>query len=147
MKEAAKTPRVSGYVWGDLRWHKGNSCALLKTGTLEKRVSVNPTLKFWCLSLHKDIILYQSESEVAQWCLTLCKPINCSLPASSIHGIFQVRILEWVAISFSRSSSQPRDWTWVVGRFFTVWATRKSNTLPKRGVNSRLAKKSVRVFQ
>ena len=81
---------------------------IVEDRTLEKHVSVNPTLKFWCLSLHKDI-LYQSESEVAQWCLTLCEPINCSLPASSIHGIFQVRILEWVAISFSRSSSQPRD--------------------------------------
>ena len=82
---------------------------IVEDRTLEKCVSVNPTLKFWCLSLHKDIILYQSESEVAQWCLILCEPINCSLPASSIHGIFQVRILEWVAISFSRSSSQPRD--------------------------------------
>ena len=61
-------------------------------------------------------------SEVAQSCPTLCDPIDCSLPGSSIHGIFQARILEWVAISFSRRSSQPRDWTWVshiVGRCFT----------------------------
>ena len=40
-------------------------------------------------------------SEVAQSCLTLCDPIDCSLPGSSIHGIFQARVLEWVAISFS----------------------------------------------
>jgi len=55
-------------------------------------------------------------------------PIDCSLPGSSIHGIFQARILEWVAISFSRGSSQSRDWTWVsriAGRHFTVWATRE----------------------
>ena len=46
---------------------------------------------------------------VPQSCPTLCDPIDCSLPGSSVHGIFQVRILEWVAISFSRGSSQPRD--------------------------------------
>ena len=67
-------------------------------------------------------------SEVAQLCPTLCDPMDCSLPGSSIHGIFQARILEWVAISFSRRSSRPRDWTQVshiVGRRFTVWATRE----------------------
>ena len=48
-----------------------------------------------------------------QLCLTLCNPIDCSLPGFSIHGIFQARILEQVAISFSRGSSQPRDWTHV----------------------------------
>jgi len=46
-----------------------------------------------------------SESEIAQSCLTLCEPMNCSLPGSSIHGIFQARVLEWVAIFFSRGSS------------------------------------------
>ena len=51
----------------------------------------------------------ESESEVAQLCPTLCDPMDCSPPGSSIHGILQARILEWVAISFSRGSSQPRD--------------------------------------
>ena len=54
-------------------------------------------------------------------------PIDCSLPGSSVYGILQVRILEWVAIPFSRGCSQPRDWTQVsctAGRFFTIWATR-----------------------
>ena len=46
---------------------------------------------------------------VAQSCLTLCDPMDCSPPGSSVHEIFQARILEWVAISFSRGSSQPRD--------------------------------------
>ena len=46
-----------------------------------------------------------SESEVAQSCLTLCDPMAYSLPGSSVHGILQARILEWVAISFSRRSS------------------------------------------
>ena len=53
------------------------------------------------------------ESEVTQLCLTLYDFMDCSLPGSSVHGIFQARILEWVAISFSRESSQPRDQTQV----------------------------------
>ena len=66
-------------------------------------------------------------SEVAQSCPTLCDPVDCSPPGSSIHGILQARILEWVAISFSRGSSQPRDQTQVshiAGRRFNLWATR-----------------------
>ena len=61
----------------------------------------------------------------AQSCLILCNPMDCSPPGSSVHGISQARILEWVANSFSRESSQPRDWTHVsciAGRFFTLWA-------------------------
>ena len=46
-------------------------------------------------------------------CLTLCNSMDCSLPGSSVHSIFQARVLEWVAISFSRESSRPRDQTWV----------------------------------
>ena len=60
--------------------------------------------------------------------LSLCDSMNCSLPHSSVHGILQARILEWVAILFSRGSSRPRDWIWVsciTGRFSTVWATRE----------------------
>ena len=45
--------------------------------------------------------MHESESEVAQWCLTLSDPMDCSLPGSSIHGIFQARVLEWGAIAFS----------------------------------------------
>ena len=67
--------------------------------------------------------------------------MDCSLPGSSVHGIFQARILEWIAISFSRGSSQPRDRTWVshiIGRCFTIWATRAldeilSDNLKERG--------------
>ena len=46
-------------------------------------------------------------------CLTLCDAMDCSLPGSSIHGILQVRILEWIAISSSRGSSRPRDWSFI----------------------------------
>ena len=73
-----------------------------------------PTLD-WAL----DVMPGQSESEVAQSCPTLCDPVDCSPPGSSIHGILQARILEWVAISFSRGSSRPRDGTHVscIGRW------------------------------
>ena len=67
---------------------------------------------------------------VAQSCPTLCNPTDYSLQGTSVHGILQARILKWVAIPFSRGSSQPRDWTCVscmAGRFFTIWATREAN--------------------
>ena len=60
--------------------------------------------------------------------LTLLPPMDYSQPSSSVHGIFQARILEWVAIHFSRESSGPRDQTQVsstAGRPFTIWATRE----------------------
>ena len=73
--------------------------------------------------------LWKKQSEVAQSSLTLCDPMDCSLPGSSVRGIFQAILLEWIAISFSRRSSQPMDWTQVsciVDRCFTVWATREA---------------------
>ena len=73
----------------------------------------------------------KSEREVAQLCPTLCDPIDCSLPGSSARGILQARVLEWVAVSFSKRSSQPRDQTQVshiAGRPFTIWATREDKS-------------------
>ena len=67
-----------------------------------------------------------------QSCLTLCDLMDCSLPGSSVHGILQAGILEWVVISFSRESSRPRDRTqaswvsWIAGRFFTAEPLGKS---------------------
>ena len=58
-----------------------------------------------------------------QSCLTLCDPMDRSLPGSSVHGILQARMLEWVAISSSRGSLRPRDQTCgscIAGRFFTT---------------------------
>ena len=79
---------------------------------------------FIMVSTQADSSAY-SESEVAQSCPTRCDPVDCSPPGSSVHGILQARILEWVAISFSRGSSRPRHPTQVSsiscieGRFFT----------------------------
>ena len=68
--------------------------------------------------------------------LTLCDCMDYCLSSSSVHGIFQARILKWVAISFSRRSSQPRDWiqvSGIVGRCFNVWAIRVSLNVNYRG--------------
>ena len=66
--------------------------------------------------------------QITQSCLTLFHPMGYSLPGSTVHWIFQARVLEWIAILFSRESSWPRAQTrisHVVGRYFTVWATRE----------------------
>ena len=68
-------------------------------------------------------------------CLTLYNPMNCSQPGSSVHGILQERILEWVAIPLFKGSFRPRDQTQIsctAGRFFTVWATREALPQYKR---------------
>ena len=58
-----------------------------------------------CLYMYIMYILFS----VAQSCLTLCNPVDCGPPGSSVHRILQARILEWVVITFSRGSSHPRD--------------------------------------
>ena len=67
----------------------------------------------------------KSEVLVTQSRPSLCNCVDCSPPGLPVHGILQVRILEWIVTSFSRGSSRPRDRTWVsciTGRFFTIWA-------------------------
>ena len=103
----------------------GNMPCLLFANDEEKTFLTLPRL---CIPT-----LEEKESEVTQSCPTLCNSMDCSLPGSSVHGIFRARILERVVISFSRESSQPRDWTWVfyvADKLFTIWATRESPFLP-----------------
>ena len=91
-------------------------CSRLKHCPRSDQCSLNPRI------LHVII----KKSKVTQSYPTLCDPMDCSLPAFSVHGISEARILEWVAISFSRGSSWPRDRTLVsciAGRRFTIWAT------------------------
>ena len=66
---------------------------------------------------------FKVQALVSQSCLTFCNPMDCSLPGSSVHGILQARILEWVAMPSSKESSQPRDQTQVShisGGFLTI---------------------------
>ena len=93
--------------------------------TKVREVRVKRSVQIYASSL---LIEKEGKVTVTQSCLTLCNPMDCSLPGSSVHGILQARILEWVPISFFRGSSWPRDWTQVfciVGRFFKFWATRE----------------------
>ena len=119
------------------------------------RVSVSPSLK-WALWYLLQRVLVKisfnektSENHVCQlyrwqwkWSHSVmsdCDPMDCSLPGSSVHGIFQARVLEWVAIAFCRGSSQPRDRTWVscfAGRLFTLWAIREALPLAVVAINS-----------
>ena len=95
----------------------GRGCLLWPVHSLGKTL-----IPFAWFILHSKVKV----SEVARSCLTLCDPMDCSLPGSSVHGIFQAIVLEWTAISFSSGSSQPRDRTQVscvVDRRFTLWAT------------------------
>ena len=85
-----------------------------------------------CISCTGRGILYHwgiREAQATQLCPILCDPMDCNLLGFSVHGILQARILEWVAIPFSRGSSWPRDWSLVshvAGRFFTIWTTREA---------------------
>ena len=66
---------------------------------------------------------------VTQLCPALCDPMDCTPPGSSVQRILQARILQWVAIPFSRGSSRPRDWTQdscLAGGCFTIWVTREA---------------------
>ena len=88
--------------------------------------------------------LPESESEVTESCLILCDPIDCSLPGSSVHEIFQTIVLEWVAISFSRGSLQPRDRSQVsclAGGFFYHELSAKPN---QKGVGTSAHNKNQR---
>ena len=81
------------------------------------------------------ISLLMCVCSVAQSWPTLCTPMNCSPPGPSVHGIFLARTLEWVSISYSRVSSQPRDWTTplvspaLAGAFLTTAAPGKPCTV------------------
>ena len=96
-------------------------------GQLESHLSCSTTEWLW-----RSVL-------VAQSCPTLCDPMDCSLPSSSVHGILQDRILEWISIPFSRGSSQPRDQSRVsciTCGLFTIWATREAPFLSKNTSNS-----------
>ena len=72
---------------------------------------------------------------VAQSCPNLCDCMDCSPPGSSVHEILQARLLEWIAIPFSRGSSWPKDQTQfscIAGRFLTIWVTRETRSLYNR---------------
>ena len=114
-----KTERL---IWSDLMLkEKHSNCFSLDTFSIvySQYCMLPPCL----LNLYAEYSILL----VAQSCLTLCNPMDCSTPGSSVHGILQARILGWVSISFSRRFPWARDQTQVcliADRVFTIWVTR-----------------------
>ena len=103
-------------------------CSPLQSSTTK----IFTTQQMWLCPTQQDTReFYRSVHLKVKYCVRLfATPMDWSLPVSSVYGIFQARTLEWVAITFSRGSSQPRDQTWVsciAGRCFTVWPTREAH--------------------
>ena len=104
-------------IWFASRWHGWlwlTAIRHLQLSVEEKNTKGG--VRNWIMSSHKVRCRGPNScwlSSVAQSCPTLCHPMDCSPPGSSAHGILQARILEWVAISFSRGSFRPKDWTHV----------------------------------
>ena len=136
------SPPGSSVHGNSLDKNAGVGCHALLQGIFSTQ-GLNPGLLhcrriLYCLS-HQGSPKLEKEGEVAQSWLTLCDPVDCSLPGSSIHGILQARVLEWVTISFSRGSSWPRGRTQVsriAGRCFTLWATKKARGAIKQKCDS-----------
>ena len=127
--------------------HSGSMCAdpvffvhAISTEHLKTAKNLSAVRETWVQSLSWEDPLEKgmaTHSTILAWRLD---PMDCSLPGSSVHGILQARILEWVAISFARGSSQPWDQTRVsriVGRCITVWAKIEPSRLQSMGSQSR----------
>ena len=99
-----------GLLTNDLR--EGGNLSLFKLSMFTETFTTRGMKLIWWK--------WKSESLSRVW---VCDPTNCSLSGSSVHGILQAKILEWVAMRSSRGSTWPRDWTWVShisGSFFTI---------------------------
>ena len=96
---------VSAGGAGTWLWWPGRTALLSPTGHL----LIRPFLR----DEERELIQLRACVLVTHSCSTLCDPVDCSPPGSSVHGILQARIPEWVAMPSSRGSSQPRDWTYV----------------------------------
>ena len=102
-ESAAAAAKVSSVMSDSVRPHRCQPTRLLHPWDSQgKNTGMGGHFLLQCMKV-------KSESEVSQLWPTLCNPMDCGLPGSSVHGIFQARVLKWVAISFSRGSSRPRD--------------------------------------
>ena len=105
--------REENFLQGQFRTHEVNLPIQFLVLETQTHFPFTATLILVQKQSHRILELLGKKSEVAQSCLTLCDPVDCSPPGSSVHGILQARILEWVAISSSRGFSRPRDRTQV----------------------------------
>ena len=112
---------VPSFILTETRARGPKVCASGRGKTLPLITPATVLLSKLCIQVQRRIHIIKSE--VAQSRPTLSDPMDCSLPGSSVHGIFQAIVLEWIAISFSRGSSQRRDRTRVsciAGTLFTI---------------------------
>ena len=139
MTEGLNETTVASRV--DISWHQEFLFSFIKREKVFPSIILETTMLLLAFFLKSDkkigvsgypsTFLGYMYLKVAQLCPTLCYPMDCSPTGPSVQGIFQARLLEWIAISFSRGSSKPRDRTWVsciAGTLFTVWATRKAQS-------------------
>ena len=128
-KEWDMTERLN---WNELTWNNPTSQGVQKRKNylMYSKCSTNNGYSYF--NILTDPVKVKVKVLVAQLCPTLCNPMDCSAPGSSVHGILQAGILEWVDILFSRGSSQPGDQiqvSWIAGRLFTIWATRETDSV------------------
>ena len=110
--------RIQGSMYGEHRPKASGEKEVIRAAVPQETKTWAPCpLLPWSTITHLSCVCVHIQS-----CPTLCNPTDCSPPGSSVHGILQVGILEWIAIPFTRGSSLPRDWTrvsYIAGRFFT----------------------------
>ena len=115
---------VSGTISGIAKGKEIQVISEVRSLGERKRSTVGPKiLSLIRGSFHCTVLCFLSRSR-----LTLCDPMVCSPPGSSVHGVLQARILVWIAMPSFRGSSKLRDWIqvfYIAGRFFTSWATRE----------------------
>ena len=137
---------LQSHTWAYIQrktWSKSITCtpifisALFTIGNTWKKPKCPSTeewIKKMCYTYTMEYYSTIKKNEIMPICSNMhvsnpCDAMDCSPPGSSVHGIFQAIILEWIAVSFSRGSSQPRNWTWIsciAGRFFTDWVMREN---------------------
>ena len=130
-----QVPKTLLETWGLISPWSVNLVSLCKANCLN--IPPHVRCKMYIVQFSYPCVAEWLMCSVAKLCLNLCIPMDCSPPGSSVHGVLQTRILEWVAISFSRRSFPPWDWictSWaflpaLAGRFFTTEAPGKPKWL------------------
>ena len=138
IKHPSLEGKVSDLTWDvSSEWRRGGRTKW-QGGTFGFRKRYNLTCPAQSWKNGNDCWSHENIALVSQSCPVFFDRMDYSPPSSSVHEILQARILEWVAIPFSRGSSRARDWTQVsriAGRFFTVWATREAQNIISYMIN------------
>ena len=124
MTNSSMNNQLHIFFWTSLIISWGKLCKVKLLG--QKKWRSEQSINRWYFGQKSNSVSYNCLGANCVW--FFCNPMDCG-PPGTVHGISQAWILEWVAVSFSRESSWPRDWTQVsciAGRCFTLWATREA---------------------